>query len=94
MSNPRTTTGALTTSGQISASHGIVFGFDLLPPASGTATLKLYDGTDNTGRLISTAEASSKGNSVHVNFPHSRPFQHGLYVELVGTASYVVALCP
>ena len=94
MYSPLTTSGALTASKQIDTGTGFVFGFDLLPPASGTATLKLYDGTDNTGRLISAAEVSSKGNSVHVNFSHSRPFQQGLYADLVGATSYVVAFYP
>lgn len=94
MYSPLTTSGALTASAQIDTGTGFVFGFDLLPPASGTAILRLYDGPDASGRLITTAEVGSKGNSVHVNFSHSRPFKNGLYAQLTGQTTYVVAFYP
>lgn len=99
MYSPLTTSGALTASAQIDAGTGFVFGYDLLPPGSGSAILKLYDGPSATGRLISTVEAAAGGKSAHVDFSQARPFKNGLYAELSfsksgQTTTYVVAFYP
>lgn len=65
------------TSTLVHTGAGYVTGLVVNTPASG-ATVKLYDGTDNTGTLLGTFAASAQGT---IPFPGGGiPFSAGLFV--------------
>lgn len=76
---------------QITTTGGYLHGFELNPPASGLATLKVYDsGSSSTTNLIATATTAAGLPSIYVEFPAPRTANSGIYVVLSGTTTYSV----
>lgn len=76
---------------QITQIGGHLHGFELNPPSSGLATLKIYDSKSaGTTSLISTATTASGLASIYVEFPGPRACNSGIYAVLTGTTTYVI----
>lgn len=89
-SNPYNMTGEQNATGNVVAFPCILRSVDLLPPASGTATLKIYD-SSTTGTALCIFEASvvSTADSA-VCVPMERIASSGLYCVLTGTTVFNV----
>ncbi len=86
-----TSSGELSSSTQITVIGGYLHGFELNPPGTGIATLKIYDSdTGGTNLLISTATTAYGLSSVYVEFPHPRVANKGIYAVLSGTTTYSI----
>ncbi|GAC1501941.1 MAG: hypothetical protein NVS1B10_06440 [Candidatus Saccharimonadales bacterium] len=86
-----TSSGELSASSQITTTGGYLHGFELNPPASGQATLKIYDSNAaGTTKLISTATTAAGLASVYVEFPAPRTANSGIYAVLTGTTTYAI----
>lgn len=88
---------AASSSGEKSATAQIVIigsylcGFELNPPASGLATLKIYDSNAaGTSFLLATATTAAGLASIYVEFPNPRTANSGIYAVLSGTTTYSV----
>ena len=76
---------------QITVLGGHLHGFELNPPISGLATLKIYDSNAaGTTRLISTATTAAGLPSIYVEFPYPRAANSGIYAVLSGTTTYTL----
>jgi len=85
-----TSSGELSANAQIMSTGGYLHGFELNPPVSGIATLKLYDSNNSTtaGKLLlATATVASGMNSVYCEFPGLRTANVGIYAVLGGTST-------
>lgn len=76
---------------QIITLGGYLCGFELNPPSSGLATLKIYDSSSGTPtNLIATATTANGLPSIYVEFPAPRTANSGIYAVLTGTTTYIV----
>lgn len=76
---------------QITLTGGYLHGFELNPPSTGLATLKIYDSKSaGTTGLISTATTAAGLPSIYVEFPAPRTANSGIYAVLTGTTTYVI----
>ena len=73
---------------QITAIGAYLCGFELNPPDTGLATLKIYDSANaGTSLLLATATVAAGLNSVYVEFPFPRTGNTGIYAVLTGAAT-------
>lgn len=93
---PVTSSGSKTTSVQITTRTSLLGGMDMISPATGTATLVIYDSNNSTtaGKLILAEFEIDAGmpscNHEYTNFVTAN---NGLYAQLTdgsGTASFIV----
>lgn len=76
---------------QITSTGGFLHGVELNPPASGLATLKIYDSNAaGTNSLITTATTAAGLSSIYIEFPNPRACNSGVYAVLSGTTTYVI----
>lgn len=88
---PATSSGAKTADAVIYAAPAILQFIDIMPPAAGVATLKIYDHPSAaSGTLLATVEVAAGMNSVSVNLTTARRALTGLYADLTGTTTYIV----
>lgn len=88
---PSTSSGAQTADGVIYAAPAILQSIDLMPPASGVATLKIYDHPSAaSGTLLATLEVAAGANSQSIHMTTARRALRGLYADLTGTTTFVV----
>lgn len=86
-----TSSGEQSATAQITTVGGHLHGFELNPPASGAATLKIYDSKSaGTSLLLSTATTASGLPSIYVEFPSPRTANSGIYAVLSGTTTYSI----
>ena len=86
-----TSSGEKSATAQVTLIGGYLHGFELNPPDSGLATLKVYDSkSGGTGLLIATATTAAGLPSIYVEFPHPRAANSGIYAVLVGTTTYII----
>lgn len=85
------TSGEKSSTAQITLIGGHLHGFELNPPSSGLATLKIYDSNAaGTSKLVSTATTAAGLPSIYVEFPYARACNSGIYAVLTGTTTYVI----
>lgn len=83
--------GEKSTTAQITQIGGYLHGFELNPPSTGLATLKVYDSSSaGTTLLVATATTAAGLPSIYVEFPNPRACNSGVYAVLTGTTTYVV----
>lgn len=83
--------GELSATQQVTTIGAYLCGFELNPPSSGVATLKVYDSSSaGTTKLLSTATTASGLPSIYVEFPNPRVANSGIYAVLTGTTTYVI----
>lgn len=76
---------------QITVIGSYLHGFELNPPSTGLATLKVYDSKAGAASsLIATATTAAGLPSIYVEFPAPRIANSGIYAVLTGTTTYVV----
>lgn len=86
-----TSSGELSATQQVTTIGGHLHGFELNPPATGLATLKIYDSkAAGTSLLLSTATTAAGLPSIYVEFPSPRTANSGIYAVLTGTTTYSV----
>lgn len=86
-----TSSGEKSASAQIIVIGGYLHGFELNPPATGTATLKIYDSSSSgTTFLIATAATAAGLASIYVEFPAPRTANSGIYAVLTGVTTYSI----
>lgn len=74
---------------QITATGSYLHGLELNPPASGLATLKIYDSNSaGTASLVATATTAAGLSSIYIEFPNPRSCNKGIYTVLTGTTTY------
>jgi len=94
MKTQATSSGEKSASSIIQVLGGYLHGFELNPPQSGQATLKIYDSNEasTTNKLLLTTVTCTAGlNSVYVEFPTPRAVNVGIYAVLTGNTTYTVA---
>lgn len=83
--------GEKSSTAQITLIGGFLHGFELNPPSSGLATLKIYDSNaGGTSLLLATATTAAGLPSIYVEFPYPRAANSGIYAVLTGTTTYSV----
>lgn len=89
---PCTSSGEKSASALISSHPGLLMAIDLLPPASGAATLVIYDNNaaSASGTVLFECSVSSGTASSSINMSMARYSGKGLYAVLTGTTTYVV----
>lgn len=90
---PQTSSGEQTGNAQISSNRAHLLGIELNPPATGLATLKIYDSENSTtsGKALVLSLTVAAGQStLFITFPSGRSANRGLYAVLTGTTSYLV----
>lgn len=86
-----TSSGEKSATAQINTIGGYLHGFELNPPETGYATLKVYDSkSSGTSMLLATASCAAGMNSIYVEFPYPRACNSGIYAVLTGTTTYTV----
>jgi len=78
------------TSGSITTRTSFLHGIEVLPPVTGTATVKIYDSEDsNTSgkRAIALVTVADGMNSVYIEFSTPRVANRGIYCVLSGSAT-------
>lgn len=86
-----TSSGEKSATSQVTSTGGYLHGFELNPPASGLATLKIYDSSSaGTSLLLSTATTAAGLPSIYVEFPNPRTANSGIYAVLTGTTTYSI----
>lgn len=94
---PVTTSDEQASSATIYAAQSHFHGFELLPPTSGYATLKIYDSSNSTltsKKIIAEASVSAGMNSIYLALPAPRVCNQGIRAELTGTTTYTVGFSP
>lgn len=91
--------GPVTSSDEQSASATIavipsfLHSFELNPPTTGLATLKIYDSENATltgKKMLLTTTIAAGTDAIHLALPSPRVANRGLRVELTGTTTYIV----
>ncbi len=93
MIGPATTSDEQTSSAVISGRTGFLHGFEVLPPPSGLAKLRIYDSdtADLTNKkVLAEAQCAAGNNSVHIEFMAPRVATKGIYANYTGSSSYTV----
>jgi hypothetical protein len=91
MREPCHTSGNQTATAQILTGEGYLMGVDIVA-GSDACTLKLYDGTASTDRLLATYALPTGSYSLNMEYASARACQKGIYAVLTGTsAAYNVA---
>lgn len=87
-----TTSGILSATTQIQSTEGQLTGIDLVPPATGTVTLTIYDsiGGTSAATAIASLQVNSLANSITTHYSIPRAFNKGCYAVLTGTTSFIV----
>lgn len=86
-----TSSGQLSATSQVTTIGAYLCGFELNPPATGLATLKIYDSNAaGTTKLLSTATTAAGLASIYCEFPAPRTANSGIYAVLTGTTTYAV----
>lgn len=91
MKQTSTSSGEKSATAQITNLGGYLHGFELNPPSTGIATLKIYDSIGGTDLLLTTATTAAGLSSIYVEFPTPRSCNKGIRAVLTGTTTYVVA---
>ncbi len=81
-------TGELSATTQVTVVAGILVYLDLLSPATGVSTIKIYDTAVGSlaAKIIFEASTSAGFNSISLD-THPRPYVNGLYAVLSGSAT-------
>lgn len=89
---PVTVSGSLSASQAISTLPGRLMSITLMPPATGTATLVLYDNASAaSGTILDMVYVSATSTqSININCVVGKAYQKGLYASLTGTTSFNV----
>lgn len=86
-----TSSGEKSATAQITTIGGYLHGFELNPPSTGLATLKVYDSNAaGVTFLLATATTAAGLASIYVEFPAPRTANSGIYAVLSGTTTYSV----
>lgn len=91
-----TSSGEKSADAQISTLPGFLLGVDLQPPASGAATLVIYDSENSTtsGKTV-LFECTVPTGVASINFQELNIVANrGIYADLTGTTTYVVRFAP
>lgn len=96
---PVTTSDEKSASATIYAAQSHFHGFEILPPASGYAILKIYDSADSTltgKKIVAEAQIAAGMNSIFLALVSPRVCNQGVRAELTGTGSttYTVGFSP
>ena len=88
---PCTSSGEKSGSAVILANPGYLCSIDILPPASGNASLKIYDNASAaSGTILWEGQVQTGGNSLHMQFGQAVYAAKGIYASLTGTTTIVV----
>lgn len=92
---PSSVSGEKNASAVIYAAPAILQSIDLLPPATGVATLKIYDHPSTaSGTIIAELVVAAGQNSASIHLATARRAVTGLYASLSGTTTFVVGFSP
>lgn len=94
---PVTTSDEQSASATIYAAPSHFHSFEILPPSTGYATLKIYDSENSslTGKkILAEASVSFGMNSIYLALPIPRVCNRGIRAELTGTTTYTVGFSP
>lgn len=91
MRHAASSSGEKSVTSQITVIGAYLCGFELNPPSTGLATLKMYDSNAaGTSLLLATATTAAGLASIYVEFPYPRTANSGIYAVLTGTTTYSV----
>lgn len=91
MLHAASSSGERSATAQITVIGAHLCGFELNPPATGLATLKIYDSNSSgTSLLLATATTAAGLASIYAEFPYPRIANQGIYAVLTGTTTYSV----
>lgn len=91
-----TSSGEKSASAVIYARPAYLHGFEILPPATGVSTIKVYDSPSSaTGLIIASGTVAAGQNAIYLSFVCPRVCNNGVYAALTGSATtYQVAFSP
>lgn len=93
MIGPATTSDEQSASANITVRSSFLHGFEVNPPDTGIATIKIYDSENSTltaKKIMATATVAAGQNSIYVTFPAPRVANRGIRAVLTGTTTYTV----
>lgn len=83
--------GTKSASGVILGAGGYLCSIDIDPPASGSATLIIYDNPSAaSGTVLSRMTVQAGQNSINVNLNAPQIANSGIYAALTGTTNFVI----
>jgi hypothetical protein len=88
-----TSSGQKSATAQVITGEGMLVGVDLMPPATGTATLYLYDTATSTASpatCVGQYAVQSTSNGISSHFSVTVAFNQGIYAVLTGTTTYSI----
>lgn len=92
MIGPGTSSGEKSSSEAIATRPAYLHGFEINPPNSGLAVLKIYDNASAaSGIVVATATVAAGQNSLYLDFRAARVCNNGIYASLTGTTTYIIS---